>query len=347
MTRKPAGSAGITRPVGHDAILERLERLSLHVRHPDAAGSPTDGPQLEVAHAWLMVGPEGVGKFHTALWWTTRLKCAAQRPTDRACTCPSCLQIAALAHPDLRVVEPAEPGKAIGIEDVRELIHAMGLKPRDPGPRIAIVREAQLLTVHAQSAMLKLLEEPPGFSVIILVTENLASILPTIRSRCQTLRFGPLPADAVGNLLVGQGRTAEFAGRVAALSQGSAGRACAFTPEAIDDRQALLTAYESFHTGGSPLIAELVDDLVQRHKDARCGLDTLLEWQMRKVEAAFGYGGDGESGTLAEILANVRESDARRLLEEAHRIHAAIGALERNANASLAIRDLLLDLRPS
>jgi DNA polymerase-3 subunit delta' len=191
-------------------------------------------------HAVLFAGPGGVGKYPAALWWARLLKCADRAECDPPC--PDCRRIGAGSHPDVAVLAPAEPGKAIGIDEVRELIRLMSLKCVGRGPRIAIVREAHELTHEAQSAFLKLLEEPPGSAVIVLVTENPAGLLQTVRSRCQTLRFGGVPVDDIARVLVAAGRDPDAARRAAELAMGSVGRAFMLTPELIEDRDQLIAA---------------------------------------------------------------------------------------------------------
>jgi DNA polymerase-3 subunit delta' len=336
--------AAITRPVGHEGIAARLEAAAL---------AHADGRPSELAHAFLMVGAAGVGKFHTARWWAARLLCERPAVCDSSDSsdssgppCPSCRQVAAGGHPDVTIVEPASPGKQMGIDEARQLIHAMSLKPARRGPRVAIVRDAQLLTLHAQSALLKLLEEPPGFAVIVLVTENPASLLATLRSRCQILRFGTLAREEVVELLLAHGRPPELARAAAAISAGSIGRALACDEDTLADRVALLEAFEGFRDGEVSLDT-MVEDLLDRQSASRSGLTTVFEWQMEKVESSLGYPTREESDRLDAILQELGTSDAGSLLEEASRIRWIMGALERRANARLAIRDLLLDIRKS
>src|SRR5690242_13801722 len=164
-------------------------------------------------HACLFARPTGVGKFRVARWWASLLKC----PTTGACggDCESCKIVAQAVHPDVFETGPApkeknavldankevERKKSVGIEQSRELISRLALRPTRPGPRIAILREAGTMTPEAQNALLKLLEEPPGSAVIILVTDNVGSMLQTVRSRCRHLAFGALSEDEVAEAL--------------------------------------------------------------------------------------------------------------------------------------------------
>jgi len=322
------------KPLGHGAMLARLE---------DTAAAVAEQRAHRLAHAMLLAGPAGVGKYRSALWWSGRLKCS-QRDTCAGETCRDCRQIAAGSHPDVTVLAPAAEGDALYIENVRDLIRLMSLRPIRPGPRIAIVRDAEALTPQAQSAMLKLLEEPPGFAVLILVSGNAAALLPTIRSRCQLLRFGLLEAEDVRRILEAHGQEPVLAARLARASGGRAGRAVALTPEGLADRDVILAAYEDIHAGRKSAIDELVLDLAARRKEGRPGLEALLEWQMRKVEASF-VGSSTSEGIDAREAEAGEDEDPADLLQEAVRIAWAMRALDRNGNPKLVLRELLLGVR--
>jgi DNA polymerase III subunit delta' len=321
------------RPLGQDRALARLERM--------AAGA-SGGAGHGMPHALLFAGPGGVGKYPSALWWARQLKCAKQGECSPACA--DCKRIGAGSHPDVTVLAPEAPGKAIGIDEVRELIRLMALKCVGRGPRIAIVREAHELSHEAQSAFLKLLEEPPGHAVIVLVTENPAGLLQTVRSRCQTLRFGAVSADDIAKLLVASGRDPDTAGRAAALSMGSVGRALSLTPELIEDRDQMIAAIEALRGGDPGELEPQMTDLVERTKQGRAGLEDLFQWTMERIEEALGQGAAVESTPSVGPGADPATADPQRLLLRAERIRWTLDALDRNANAKLAIRDLLYDL---
>lgn len=335
----------IVRPLGHEPILMRLERMVA------PAGNATGACGTALPHAIVMAGPDGVGKLAAATWWAALLKCERDRPrtTGARCDCPSCVQITVGAHPDVAMIAPPAPGKVIRIkEEVREsLIPFMSLRPVRRGPRMAIVRDADLLTIPAQNAMLKLLEEPPGFGVIVLVTASPAALLPTIRSRCQTIRFGPLPEEALETLLRERGMDARLARAASVLGRGSLGRALACDGEVLEDRVALIAAFESFRAGDGPAMEDLVSDLAERRKSERSELPVLLEWQLKKIEAAYGCHAEVESDTLAPLLSRAAGEAPERLIEEAAHTETAMRRVERHANTKLALRELLLHIRPS
>lgn len=336
----------ISRPLGHFAVVERLDRLA-----EAGTGNSETGRRHGIPHALLFAGPDGVGKFKTALWWAARIKCELRSDDGSAssagsCHCASCQQVAVGSHPDVLVVAPEAAGKMIKIDPIREaLIPTLSLRPVRPGPRIAIVREAESLNVHAQNAMLKVLEEPPGNAVIILVTGSRSALLPTIRSRCQTVRFGPLGRESLEAILTARGFTPDNARSAAAIARGSVGKALECDEETLADRVDLIVAFEGFRSGTGPSMEELVADLVDRRKTERAELPVLLEWQMRKIETAYGCHAGVESDTLAPLMEQAVSEQPERLINDATRTRTAIRHLERNANRKLALRDMLLDIR--
>jgi DNA polymerase-3 subunit delta' len=321
------------RPVGQEGALEHLERMAASRSAGDARGMP---------HALLFAGPSGVGKYPSAVWWARLLKCREGGLCSPACA--DCKRIAAGTHPDVAVLAPQAPGKAIGIDEVRELIRLMSLKCVGRGPRIAIVRDAHELTHEGQSAFLKLLEEPPGSAVIVLVTENPAGLLQTVRSRCQTVRFGAVPVADVVNWLVTSGRAPDDARRAAALSMGSVGRALSLTPELIEDRNQLIASIEAVPSADPGELEQRMSDLVERKKQGRAGLEELFQATMQRLEAVLGGETGADSSALAGPDGDTAAGNPLGLLRRAERIRWTLDALDRNANAKLAIRDLLLDL---
>jgi DNA polymerase-3 subunit delta' len=199
----------VREPIGHDSVRATLRALA--ERHA--------GGESALQHAWLFAGPAGVGKFLTARWWASLLKC----PQVGLCgpSCESCKLVAGAVHPDVFETGPApkqknavqsadvpiERKKSVGVDESRALLHRLSLRPARPGPRVAIVREAGTMTVEAQNALLKMLEEPPGSAVIVLVTDNVGAMLTTVRSRCRHLSFGSLSIDEVAAALRGRGQS--------------------------------------------------------------------------------------------------------------------------------------------
>ncbi len=199
---------------GHDRLVEDLRRGLAQGRLP---------------HAFLFVGPAGVGKTRFALTLAQALLCdrADETALDPCGACPACRQVAAGNHPDvLRVVKP-EDRHELPIKAIRELCQSLGLKPMMGTRRVAIVEDADDLSEEAANAFLKTLEEPPPGSVLILIGTAAEAQLDTVVSRCRVLRFEPLSESDLTAVLLEQAVTDDpaEATRLARLGEGSVRRA--------------------------------------------------------------------------------------------------------------------------
>ena len=148
--------------------------------------------QQRLPHALLLAGPPGLGKAEFARDLAQGLLCEQPTAEGMACQqCRSCARFVAMTHPDFLVVEPEEAGKAIKVDQIRELIRQFGLSSHQGGYRIAIVQPAEQMNLAAANSLLKTLEEPPADSLILLISASPSLLPATILSRCQRLEFVP------------------------------------------------------------------------------------------------------------------------------------------------------------
>jgi len=198
------------------------------------------------AHAYIFAGLEGVGKYTTARAWARLLLCSSPVTSGRSdhlfadsCgSCESCILFESDAHPDYshvykELLEFTRDGKGrkppveLPIDVVREfLLEKVAIRPTVSGHRVFVVSEAEKLNASSQNALLKVLEEPPHYCTIILLCTRLEQLLPTTKSRCQIIRFGPVAEDRIVGRLAEMGLDRSGAQFFARLAQGSLGLAC-------------------------------------------------------------------------------------------------------------------------
>ncbi len=144
-------------------------------------------------HALMLAGPPSVGKRTFARALTAQLLCAAPQHGIACGACKSCLLLLAQAHPDAHWLAPEEAGKAVKIDQVRDLVERMTQTAQQGGRKVAVIAPAEAMNRNAANALLKTLEEPSGATLLMLISDAPGRLLPTIRSRCQRLEF-PIPA---------------------------------------------------------------------------------------------------------------------------------------------------------
>lgn len=181
--------------------------------------------QNKVSHAYILNGPRGSGKKLLANLFAMTLQCESRQP-EPCGECRSCVQTNNGNQPDIITVKHEKPA-SISVDDVRTQINGdIMIKPYSSPYKIYIVPEADLMTVQAQNAILKTIEEPPEYAVIFLLTENADSLLPTIRSRCVMLKLRNIKDKLVKKYLMEQMQVPDYqADLCAAFAQGNIGRA--------------------------------------------------------------------------------------------------------------------------
>jgi DNA polymerase-3 subunit delta' len=205
-----------------------------------------------VPHGLLFYGPAGVGKYTTALELAKAINC--QESADDACDhCLSCRKTAAGNHPDVKVITPTGRARNINVETVDFMNELATYRPFEGRWRIFIIEDIDRMREPAQNHMLKTLEEPPSNTLFILLTEFPRRLLPTIRSRCQQVRFGALRPETVTTLLLRhRDIPAEVAPAIAAVSQGQMSRALNLVD--TDKRDIVLDLTRRLGLGEDPLL---------------------------------------------------------------------------------------------
>jgi DNA polymerase III subunit delta' len=245
--------------LGHERIKGVLARALSQGRFPNAL---------------LFGGPAGVGKRTLALAAARALLCERSRDGDACGECRACTRSGRGLHPDLALVEPATA--VIKIDQVRDAVREIQLPPFEARHRVFVIDEADVMTEQAQNALLKSLEEPKASSHVFLVTASPQALLPTIRSRCPLLRFGPLPRAVVETYLVEkQGLSPAEARLRAALASGSLGAALAFESDTYRMLREELLALLERVASLTPLDRMAEAERLEQAEDPALALTTL------------------------------------------------------------------------
>lgn len=179
----------------------------------------------KVSHAYILNGERGSGKKMLANLFATTLLCEEQGP-DPCNKCHSCHQAESGNHPDIIRVTHEKPN-TISVDDIRRQVNEdIQIKPYQGPYKIYIIAEADLMTVQAQNALLKAIEEPPAYAVIFLLTENAEALLPTITSRCVMLKLRNIKDTLIRKYLMETMHVPDYkADMCTAFAQGNMGRA--------------------------------------------------------------------------------------------------------------------------
>src|SRR5919107_1415993 len=193
-------------------------------QHPHAAavlGAAIDGAP---AHAYLLHGPAGSGKRDAARDFAASLLARGANDPDSAR-----LRVEHGTHPDLTWVAPSGAHEMLRRDVDEAVVSAAARTPFEATHRVFVLERADTMNDEAANALLKTLEEPPPYVVLVLLTDNPSQVLPTIISRCQPVRFDPLPASQLAERLQARGIDPETAVAYARLSLGDGERAMTLT----------------------------------------------------------------------------------------------------------------------
>jgi len=300
----------------------------------------------KVSHAYLFAGPEGVGKATTALAFARALLCAGPVGGDACGECRECRQVEHSSHPDFYCLSP--DGLSIKIEQVREIQRKAVFRSYQGGRKVFLIEQAEAMTAEAANCLLKILEEPPGGTVFILLSARPQALLPTVLSRCQQYFFRHISGCELASSLSGQhGFPPEEARLLAALSGGSMGKALAWAGGSFQkERAAAVKLSAALEDAGALEALEIAGELSKTRKDVLNLLDMLACWYRDLLV----WKKTGEAGLLFNRdLADLLKKEAvfwktGRLVEIIESIEKVKDKIQANANTRLALEALFLRL---
>lgn len=305
------------------------------------------------AHAYLLHGPESVGKELTARAFAASSLCAARSGPDACGRCPSCERLARGVHADLSVVLPEDQaisrglatkgdfdGKAsstIRVATIRELNGWLASRPVEGATRIALVLDAHRMGPEAQNALLKTLEEPRAGRSLVLVTSAPSALLATVRSRCQKLRFGTVDPSAMTAILereLGVDLVPSQIAAVVARAGGSVGSALALARSGALEPSPFEASLSRLRPDSIAEVLDLAESLGGERATAAELLDALTALLAKRARGELELPAGG-------VLASLSRRRVTDLIDQVARLRATVVT---SANVTLAIEDLLLGL---
>lgn len=319
--------------IGQPAVVARL----LSARRRD-----------RLSHSYLFSGEEGTGREETALALSQAVLCETPSDGDSCGQCGSCRRVAAGSHPDVQLVmteaeavrrgrqEPDKsrnPSTQITIEPIRELGRRLRMHSYEGTGRVGIVLAAHRLRVEAANALLKTLEEPAPGTLLVLVAPGPRSVLDTLKSRCQIIRFAPLSVDTIAKVLVERSGIEVTAAQVAAeRAEGSLLRAQKMCEEGVVERAQMCRAYLDVAAAGhGEDVLDTVAEIGRERQVVQEHLDEVARLLHDRLCLA------AENGNTAEVAA---------LGNAFSEVSKAKGAVAGNAQPQLTLEALAFQLQP-
>lgn len=320
--------------LGHDTIKEHFQKaIESH----------------KVSHAYILAGEAGMGRKSLAHAFALTLLC--EKGKSQPCMeCHACKQVLSGNHPDLIHVTHEKPA-SIGVDDIREQINdTIMIRPYSSYYKIYIVDEAEKMTVQAQNALLKTIEEPPSYAVIILLTTNPDGFLPTILSRCVQLKLKPLQDSVIREYLVGTMGISENDAQVyAAFARGNLGKAIKLA-ESEDFRHMYERLLNMLRNLKSMDISELLD-CIKKMKDENMDICECLDFMQVWYRDALMFKVTKDANLLIfkDEYSSINEMSRQIGYDGFENILQAIDKarvrLEANVNMELAMELMLLVMK--
>lgn len=254
-----------TEIVGHEQIKEHMQ-AAIRDKKP--------------FHAYLFQGEEGVGKEALARTFAAGLQCQSES-ADKPCKeCVSCRQMESGNQPD--VIWVTREKASLGVDEIREqLCNTMDIKPFSSPYKIYLVPEAEKMTEAAQNALLKTIDEPPEYGIVILMTSNISALLPTIQSRCLTMEFRPLSTAVVESYVKEHCQVPDYQARAsAAFAQGNLGKAMRYakSEDFIERKDHIISLLRHVEQMDLSEMLAVIKDLGTRKDEVRDYIDLMVLW---------------------------------------------------------------------
>lgn len=295
-----------------------------------------------IPHAMLFTGVDGIGKRTTAMALGMALNCTNPVGVSACGECPSCQKVISGAHPDMITIRP--DGAFIKIDQVRALSRQLRFAPLEGNWRVVIINDAQAMNLEASNAILKVLEEPPKNTFIILTASQTTDLLPTIVSRCQQVAFRPIPYEKVAEVLVElQGLDRQTATTLAVSTKGSLGKALSVDGEKWTVwRARLVEQISSFSIRSIQPIFGFVAAIASDKDRLVDALDMIMTWFRDVLMCKVSPERIINKDFMTKIQNASQGRSVNELLEKVEAVYAAQTAISKNSNPRLALEVMMM-----
>lgn len=306
--------------------------------------------QNKVSHAYILNGERGSGKKLLANLFAMTLECQNHESVEPCYECHSCKQIISGNNPDVIRITHEKPN-TISVDDIRQQINNdIMIKPYANPYKIYIVPNADLMTVQAQNAILKTIEEPPEYAVIFLLTENAEMLLPTIRSRCVMLKLRNIKDKLIKKYLMEQMEIPDYQANIcASFAQGNMGKAImlASSEHFNEIKEEVVQLLKYISEMELPEVIQAVKKISEYKLEITDYLDLFMVWyrDVLLYKATKDVNGVIFSDQLGAIQEQVKRSSYEGIEEILKAIEKAKSRLKANVNFELVIELLLLTIK--
>ena len=303
-----------------------------------------------LSHAYIINGEYGSGRQTIASALAKTIQCQSKTDDTDACgVCTSCKQAESHNHPDIKYI--THDKTSISVNDIREqLNNDISIKPYGSEYKIYIIPDANKMTEQAQNALLKTIEEPPVYAIIILLTENCDSLLPTIRSRCVTLTMNPVEKDKICTYLENKFQLEPEQAQIAAnYCQGNIGKAIRFASSSdfIEMKNQVLKLLKNLDSMDIASIIDTIKEFSTHKNDINDYLDLMLLWYRDVL--MFKVTKDANLLLYSDEYSAISEQATKRDYENIENIIAAIDKakvrLKANVNFDVTIELMILAMK--
>jgi len=299
-----------------------------------------------LSHSYVFDGLKGIGKKHFAINLSKAIFCKNNK-VDACDLCDQCRKINHMNHLDFLIIEP--DGKSIKNEQMKDLQEFLSYKPNESKKKIVIIDNSNLMTISAQNTLLKILEEPPGYALIIFISQNANKLLKTIQSRCQIIRFNPLRNEVIQKYLINEKKlNLEEAEFISNFSNGNFSKAY----KAVEEKDFLDIRNQVIDYTNQLLLnkkIECIQDIgifEKYKKNIELVFDIMIGWirDILIVQTTNNYDIVINKDKIDIIKKQAYRLVDRNLIDSIEKIERTIKNIEMNVNFKLAIDYLVLEI---